>query len=74
MCQCDGMSEVDGKICENPGADIKGYFCEFRDMCSPGTAPSSFPTAGLTLKPECLAMKIFTMIGCTLCQIVAQKF
>lgn len=23
MCQRDGMSEVDGKICENPGADVK---------------------------------------------------
>lgn len=22
-CQCDGVSEVDGKICENPGADIQ---------------------------------------------------
>lgn len=72
MCRCDGMSEVAGKICDNPGADIKALSTNL-EMCVPGTAPS-FPTSDLTLKVEGPAMKIFTMLGCMLCQIVAQKF
>lgn len=69
MWQSDGMSEVDGKICENSGS-----FCKFREMCVPGTPPSPSPTANFTLKAESPVLKIFTVLACTPCQRVAQKF
>jgi len=34
MCQCGGMSEVDGKVCENPSADIQALSADLKRYMS----------------------------------------